>query len=123
MRRPSSRAIVRSTTDGATAVSSKQANGPRPPILIPTTTWFATRSNGTAIRVTLDVRLTRLGPADGSSYVHSPAPVFGEMVETQSWASGTVTVMEPVRSDVDCVARSLSDPSAFELIFDRHYGS
>src|SRR6187397_1258651 len=62
MRRPSSRAIVRSTTDGATAVSSKQANGPRPPIVIPTTTWFATKSNGTAIRVTLDVRLTLLGP-------------------------------------------------------------
>jgi RNA polymerase sigma factor (sigma-70 family) len=43
--------------------------------------------------------------------------------ETQSWASGTVRVMEPVPPDVDCVARSLSEPNAFELIFDRHYGS
>ena len=43
--------------------------------------------------------------------------------ETQSCASGTVRVMEPVRSDVDCVAHSLSEPNAFELIFDRHYGS
>src|ERR1044072_8246330 len=31
--------------------------------------------------------------------------------------------MEPVRSDVDCVARSLSEPNVFALIFDRHYGS
>src|SRR5262245_31849166 len=31
--------------------------------------------------------------------------------------------MEPVPSDVDCVARSLSEPNAFVLIFDRHYGS
>ena len=29
--------------------------------------------------------------------------------------------MEPVPSDVDCVARSLSEPEAFELIFARHF--
>lgn len=29
--------------------------------------------------------------------------------------------MEPVPSDVDCVAQSLSEPKAFELIFDRHF--
>src|SRR5215203_667335 len=31
--------------------------------------------------------------------------------------------MEPVPSDVDCVRRSLSEPKAFELIFERHFGS
>jgi DNA-directed RNA polymerase specialized sigma24 family protein len=30
--------------------------------------------------------------------------------------------MEPSPSDVDCLARSLSEPKAFELIFDRHFG-
>ena len=29
--------------------------------------------------------------------------------------------MEPVPSDVDCVARSLGEPEAFELIFARHF--
>jgi RNA polymerase sigma factor (sigma-70 family) len=29
--------------------------------------------------------------------------------------------MEPVLSDVDCLARSLSEPRAFEPIFDRHF--
>jgi RNA polymerase sigma-70 factor (ECF subfamily) len=29
--------------------------------------------------------------------------------------------MEPVLSDVDCLARSLSEPKAFEPIFDRHF--
>jgi RNA polymerase sigma factor (sigma-70 family) len=29
--------------------------------------------------------------------------------------------MEPVLSDVDCLARSLSEPNAFEPIFDRHF--
>ena len=48
---------------------------------------------------------------------------LGEEVETQSSASGTVRLMEPVPSDVDCVARSLSEPNAFELIFDRHHAS
>ena len=31
--------------------------------------------------------------------------------------------MEPVPSDVDCLARSLREPEAFELIFDRHFGA
>lgn len=31
--------------------------------------------------------------------------------------------MEPVSSDVDCLARSLREPKAFELIFDRHFGA
>ena len=31
--------------------------------------------------------------------------------------------MEPVPSDTECVARSLSEPNAFELIFERHFGS
>ena len=29
--------------------------------------------------------------------------------------------MEPVPSDLDCLARSLSEPRAFEPIFDRHF--
>lgn len=29
--------------------------------------------------------------------------------------------MEPSPSDVDCLARSLREPKAFELIFDRHF--
>lgn len=29
--------------------------------------------------------------------------------------------MEPVMSDVDCLARSLSEPEAFVLIFERHF--
>jgi hypothetical protein len=29
--------------------------------------------------------------------------------------------MEPVLSDVDCLARSLSEPEEFELIFERHF--
>ena len=36
---------------------------------------------------------------------------------------GHSQVMEPVLSDTDCVARSLSEPKAFELIFERHFGS
>jgi len=31
--------------------------------------------------------------------------------------------MEPVPSDVECVARSLREPKAFEAIFDRHFGA
>jgi RNA polymerase sigma-70 factor (ECF subfamily) len=44
-------------------------------------------------------------------------------VETRFRASGTVRVMEAVPSDVDCLARSLTEPKAFELIFDRHFGA
>jgi RNA polymerase sigma factor (sigma-70 family) len=44
-------------------------------------------------------------------------------VETRIRGSGTVRVMEAVLSDVDCLARSLSEPNAFELIFDRHFGA
>jgi RNA polymerase sigma factor (sigma-70 family) len=36
---------------------------------------------------------------------------------------GHSQVMESVLSDPDCVARSLSEPNAFELIFERHFGS
>jgi RNA polymerase sigma factor (sigma-70 family) len=36
---------------------------------------------------------------------------------------GHSQVVEPVLSDTDCVARSLSEPNAFELIFERHFGS
>jgi len=32
-------------------------------------------------------------------------------------------VMEPVQSDLDCLALSLSEPKAFEPIFDRHFGA
>jgi RNA polymerase sigma factor (sigma-70 family) len=42
-------------------------------------------------------------------------------LETERRSSGTVWVMEPVLSDVDCLARSLSEPEAFELIFERHF--
>jgi RNA polymerase sigma factor (sigma-70 family) len=31
--------------------------------------------------------------------------------------------MEPVPSDTDCLARSLREPEAFEVIFDRHFGA
>ena len=31
--------------------------------------------------------------------------------------------MEPFPSDADCLARSLREPKAFELIFDRHFGA
>ena len=31
--------------------------------------------------------------------------------------------MEPSPSDVDCLARSLKEPNAFEPIFDRHFGA
>lgn len=31
--------------------------------------------------------------------------------------------MEQFLSDVDCLARSLREPKAFELIFDRHFGA
>jgi RNA polymerase sigma-70 factor (ECF subfamily) len=31
--------------------------------------------------------------------------------------------MEPDASDADCIARSLSEPAAFEPIFDRHFGA
>lgn len=31
--------------------------------------------------------------------------------------------MEPVPSDATCVTRSLSEPDAFEVIFDRHFGA
>jgi RNA polymerase sigma factor (sigma-70 family) len=31
--------------------------------------------------------------------------------------------MEPSPSDVECLARSLKEPKAFELIFDRHFGA
>ena len=31
--------------------------------------------------------------------------------------------MEPLPSDVDCLARSLREPKAFELIFYRHFGA
>ena len=53
-RRPSSRASVRSTTDGAAALFEQAGKrSTTSPTLIPTTTWFATRSNETAIPVTL----------------------------------------------------------------------
>jgi len=31
--------------------------------------------------------------------------------------------MGPVPSDTDCIARSLTEPEVFELIFERHFGS
>ena len=31
--------------------------------------------------------------------------------------------MDAVSSDADCLARSLNEPTAFELIFDRHFGA
>jgi hypothetical protein len=43
--------------------------------------------------------------------------------ETGSRASGTVRVMESLRTDVDCLARSLKEPRAFEPIFDRHFAA
>jgi len=43
--------------------------------------------------------------------------------ESETAASGTVRVMEQVPSDADCLARSLSEPTAFALIFDRHFGA
>jgi RNA polymerase sigma-70 factor (ECF subfamily) len=41
--------------------------------------------------------------------------------ETAVGASGTVRVMESSPSDADCLARSLTQPEAFEPIFDRHF--
>ena len=41
--------------------------------------------------------------------------------ETGSRASGTVRVMESFRTDVDCLARSVEEPRAFEPIFERHF--
>src|SRR4029453_4425323 len=41
--------------------------------------------------------------------------------ETDRRSSGTVRVMGPVLSDADCLARSMSEPEAFELIFERHF--
>jgi len=41
--------------------------------------------------------------------------------ETLAPASGTVRVMDPVPTDVECVARSLTEPQAFGMIFDRHF--
>src|SRR5262245_30677072 len=32
-------------------------------------------------------------------------------------------VMEPIPSDVECLALSLTEPQAFELIFERHFGA
>jgi RNA polymerase sigma factor (sigma-70 family) len=46
---------------------------------------------------------------------------LGFVRETDRRSSGTVRVMEPVLSDVDCLARSLGEPEAFELIFERHF--
>lgn len=43
--------------------------------------------------------------------------------ETASRASGTVRVMESSRSDVDCLARSLGEPKAFAVIFERHFAA
>lgn len=43
--------------------------------------------------------------------------------ETEFWASGKVRVMGPVPSDADCLALSLREPRAFELVFDRHFGA
>jgi RNA polymerase sigma factor (sigma-70 family) len=44
-------------------------------------------------------------------------------VETVTPASGTVPVMEPSPSDAECLARSLSEPRAFELVFERHFAA
>jgi DNA-directed RNA polymerase specialized sigma24 family protein len=49
-------------------------------------------------------------------------PVKKWRSETERRASGTVGVMEADPSDVDCLARSLSEPEAFKPIFDRHFG-
>ena len=43
--------------------------------------------------------------------------------ETRSRTSGTSRVMEPALSDVECLALSLAQPAAFELIFERHFGA
>jgi RNA polymerase sigma factor (sigma-70 family) len=50
----------------------------------------------------------------------SAAPAPGK-AETAFGASGTVRVMEASPPDVDCLARSLTEPQAFGLIFDRHF--
>jgi RNA polymerase sigma-70 factor, ECF subfamily len=44
-------------------------------------------------------------------------------VETGTGRSGTVRVMEGHPPDADCLARSLTEPNAFEPIFDRHFVS
>jgi RNA polymerase sigma-70 factor (ECF subfamily) len=43
--------------------------------------------------------------------------------ETGFRTSGTGRVMEPIPSDVECLALSLSEPQAFELIFERHFAA
>jgi RNA polymerase sigma factor (sigma-70 family) len=43
--------------------------------------------------------------------------------ETASQASGKDWVMGHLPSDTDCVALSLTEPKAFELIFDRHFAA
>lgn len=41
--------------------------------------------------------------------------------ETGFRAAGTVRVMASLPSDAECLARSLTEPKAFEPIFDRHF--
>lgn len=43
--------------------------------------------------------------------------------ETGFRTSGTGRVMEPVPSDVECLALSLTQPTAFEQIFERHFAA
>lgn len=46
----------------------------------------------------------------------TPAPA-----ESETGRSGTVQVMASHASDADCLARSLTEPRAFEALFDRHF--
>jgi RNA polymerase sigma factor (sigma-70 family) len=45
----------------------------------------------------------------------------GLTAESETGRSGTVQVMASHASDADCLARSLTEPSAFEALFDRHF--
>lgn len=45
----------------------------------------------------------------------------GLTAESEAGRSGTVQVMASHASDADCLARSLTEPRAFEALFDRHF--
>ena len=65
----------------------------------------------------------RVGQCSGMPADTRPADDGLAAGEAQRQASGTFTVMEPVPSDTDCVARSLSRAECVRVIFERHFRS
>ena len=72
-------------------------------------------------------RLSRVEPSNipvvlfGSS--RSGVRTFVPVVETLRSRFGHSQGVDTASSDADCLARSLHEPTAFELIFDRHFGA